>query len=81
MLLYTVTLTPSTPGAQATLRVTHKDPPPLGEPECPLLESDVPACIFCPFCVGGGTMFVNRDTDCTVAAQLSTWSQVKALFH
>jgi hypothetical protein len=79
-LLYTVTLTPPAPGAQATLHVTHKDDPPLGA-QCPLLESDLPACMFCPFCVAGGTMFVNRDADCTVAVQPSTWSQVKTLFH
>jgi hypothetical protein len=78
--LYTVTLTPPSPGAQAILHVTHKDDPPLGA-QCPLLESDLPACAFCPFCVAGGTMFVNTDTDCTVAVQQRTWSQVKSLFH
>ena len=81
MLLYTVTLTPLTPGAQATLHVTSKDDPPLGAQQCPLVESDLPACIFCPFCVGGGTMLVNQEEDCTVAVQQSTWSQVKALFQ
>ena len=34
-----------------------------------------------PFCVAGGTMFVNSDTDCTVAVEARTWSQVKSLFH
>jgi len=82
VLLYTVTLTPPAPGAQATLHVTHKEDPPLGiGMYCPLLESDLPACIFCPFCVAGGTMLVNTDTDCTVAVQSPTWSQVKWLFH
>ena len=81
MLLYTVTLTPPAPGAQATLHVTSKDDPPLGAAPCPLLESDLPACIFCPFCVTGGTMLVNREADCTVALDSRTWSQVKSLFR
>ena len=80
LLLYTVTLTPPSPGAQATLHVTSKDDPPV-EAQCPLLLSDVLGCAFCPLCVAGGAMFVNSDADCTVAVQPSTWSQVKTLFH
>ena len=32
-------------------------------------------------CAGGGSLFVNSSTDCTVAAQPATWSRVRRLYR
>lgn len=79
VLLYTCTVWPAAPGAQATLQVTAHSAPAHPIYVCPLaIVGDCPADPRA--CVGGGTLFVNQPRSCTVAVRDATWSMVKRLY-
>jgi len=78
-LLYTVTITPSTPGARSTLRVRPHFSP--SDPELTCIRA-VSACPQSPgICLGGGALLINSDTTCSVVVQPTTWASVKALYE
>lgn len=77
-LLYTVTITPSAPGARSTLRARPHISP--ADPEFNCIRA-VPACTgVAGICLGGGALLINSDTTCSVAVQPTSWASVKALY-
>ena len=78
-LLYTVTITPSFPGARSTLRVRPHFFPTNPDFNC---IRAVPACQgTAGICVDGGALLINSDVTCSVAVQSTSWASVKALYE
>jgi hypothetical protein len=79
-LFFTVAVTATTAASNVALRVVGATPPSDPYYPCPLL---VMACGPCEWsmCVPGGELFINSNTDCIVAVQPGTWSEVKRLFE
>lgn len=80
ILLYTVTVTPPSPGASAVLRVVPPSPQ-MWDFDCPLrMGADCP--IFPnAACVNGGVLYINTPGDCVIDVTPSSWSQVKELYN
>jgi hypothetical protein len=85
VLLYTVVLWAplGQPQEDVALHVTARTPPSFPNYPCPWFTLYCgPACdIFDPYCVGGGTLFINSSQTCTVGVQQHTWSEVKSLYE
>jgi len=78
-LLYTVTITPSAPGARATLRARAHAPPMDPDFDCIRAVSACPGNIGA--CVGGGALRINSDVLCSVEVEPASWTRVKALYE
>jgi len=76
--LYTIAITNLTGSSEVALRVDQRLPP--GPPccECPRVVLNCPCGAFC---VGGGTLFINSNTECTVAVERNTWGGMKQLYR
>ena len=78
--LYTVSLTATTPAHEVRLHVegvtSAWDPALI----CPWF---VPGCTPCDFeiCVGGGTLFVNSDSGCSVSIENRNWTRIRTLYR
>lgn len=79
VVLYSVTIFPAAPGANAVLRVTSTSPP-TPNFACPMLVwCDCPA--DPPFeCSPGSTLVINPPDPCTVSTRVTGWSRVKGLY-
>jgi hypothetical protein len=78
-LLYTVEITATSQGDDVVLQVAAGDPPSVPENNFPLLvraNSPLDDVVR----ADAGAIFINSATDCTVATQPTTWSQVKQLY-
>lgn len=78
--LYTVTVFATTSVNDVVLRVTMRTPPTNPNKPCPVVFIECDPCDT-SVCVGGGSLFINSSTECTVAIEEGTWSQVKRLFE
>ena len=85
--LFTVQVFATTQRNDVVLRVTKHATPsnpllqcPVYVPNCWRLSGEDAKC-YTFLCAGGGSMFVNSSTDCTVAAQPATWSLVRRLYR
>lgn len=78
LVLFDVTLGPSTPGATAILKVEGLDVP-VGPDYCARVGGD---CSTYPpsVCAEGGTLYVNG-SQCPVGVDLAPWSRAKRLYQ
>jgi hypothetical protein len=84
ILLFTVSLTATTPANDVTLQVTSRTPPSDPNAPCPNVSPDCTPnpCPFAPNpCVDGGTMFINSSKDCTIGVAPATWSAIRVLYR